>query len=261
MKIGIIGAGNMATAIIKGITGFLPPGDIFVSNKSPEKLENFKKTGINTGSNTDAAIFGDVIILAVKPDVYEGVLNEIRPYTGDKIIVSIAAGISIGYIKGILGNGQKVVRTMPNTPALVGEGMTSISFEEPVTERDADAVKNIFSSFGNTIIIPETLMDAAVSVGGSSPAYFFMMIDAMAKSAESMGMNREDAVKAAAQSMLGAAKMVLETGEPPIALTKKVCSPGGTTIEAVNFLNKSGFENIIQGAMKACADKSRKMKR
>lgn len=262
MKIGIIGAGNMATAIIRGlIEAKMPPRDILISDPMEEKLEGFAGMGINTGTNSEAALFGDILILAVKPNACETVLNEIKGKTDGKTIVSIAAGISIGFIKSILGKNQRVVRTMPNTPALVGEGMTSISFEEPVNNDMINPVQEVFNAFGKTIIITESLMDAAVSVGGSSPAYAFMLIDAMAKKAVDLGMEQGEAVLAAAQSVMGAAKMVLETGEAPSLLKDKVCSPGGTTLEAVRVLEEAGFPEMVAKAMEACAQKSKQLKR
>lgn len=261
MKIGIIGAGNMSSAITKGLlSAKTAPGDIFVSDISMEKLEAAAAVGVRVGTNEEAAAFADLIILAIKPNIYEKVLPALAPYVKGKLVVSIAAGITIGFASSLLP-GARVVRLMPNTPALVGAGMTAISFAPPATAADAEMVDAIFSSLGRCIMVPESLMDAVVSVSGSGPAYAYMLIRAMAQGGVSGGLPKEDALLLAAQTVYGAAKMVLETGEHPSVLCDNVCSPGGTTIAAVEALEACGFTAAVLEAERKCAEKSAALKK
>ena len=250
----------MANAIVQGLlSAGTTPSDILVSDKDGDKLKAFAQKGIQTGDNMSAAEFGDALLLAVKPNIVSAVLDEVKDIVADKLVISIAAGISIAYIKNIIGQNVRVVRTMPNTPALVGTGMTAVSCEAPVTDEDEKCVMDIFSSLGRVSRIDEKLMDAAVSVSGSSPAYVFMLIDAMADAGVKEGLTRDTAVMMAAQTVMGAAKMVLETGKHPAQLKDMVCSPGGTTIEAVSVLEEMGFRASVIKAMESCSDKSRRL--
>lgn len=261
MKIGIIGAGNMSCAITKGLLhAGTAPADIFVSDISEEKLSALRAFGVNTGKNEDAAAFGDAVILAIKPNIYEKALPALSDLLKGKLVISIAAGLTISYVSGLLP-GSRVVRLMPNTPALVGEGMTAISFAAPATKADAETVETIFSAVGKCIHVPESLMDAVVSVSGSGPAYAYTLIEAMAQGGVVQGLTKKDALLLAAQTVLGAAKTVLETGEHPLSLRDNVCSPGGTTIAAVEVLEKCGFTAAVMEAEKKCAEKSAQLKR
>ncbi len=261
MKIGIIGAGNMSCAITKGLigAGYLP-ADIFVSDIAPDKLQDAAKLGVKTGTNEDAARFGEAVILAIKPNIYEKALPSLSDILKDKLVISIAAGNTISFVSSLLP-GAKVVRLMPNTPALVGAGMTAISYAAPATKEDADIVETMFSALGKCIQVPENLMDAVVSVSGSGPAYAYMLIDAMANGGVLMGLTKKDALLLAAQTVYGAAKTVLETGEHPSVLCDNVCSPGGTTIAAVESLEKSGFRAAVMEAERKCAEKSAQLKK
>ena len=262
--IGIIGAGNMAYAIISGIvkSSIVEKERIIVSNPTEVKLLNLRnKLGvITTTNNKEVAEKADILILAVKPNIYKTVIGEVKSTVKeDVILVTIAAGISLDFMENTFEKPMKVVRTMPNTPALVGEGMTAICHNAKVQEKDLNEVITIFNSFGKTEIISEKLMDAIPAVSGSSPAYVYMMLEALADGAVLSGIPRDKAYKLAAQAVLGAAKMVLDTGEHPGSLKDKVCSPGGTTIEAVYTLEKSGFRAAIINAMEACTEKTKKM--
>lgn len=263
-KIGFIGCGNMAQAMIAGIAGagVISPEDIIVSNPSEEKLNYVKnKWGVSTTKdNTKVALHSDILVLAVKPNMYKSVIEEIKDSVSSRtIIVTIAAGISIDKVTLSFKDEVKVIRTMPNTPALVGEAMTALCASNNVTQEELKEVKKIFNSFGKTEIISENLMDVITGVSGSSPAYVYMFIEAMADGAVLQGMPREKAYKIAAQSVLGAAKMVLETGKHPGKLKDEVCSPGGTTIEAVYALEKSNFRAAVIDAVNVCTEKSKKM--
>lgn len=257
MKLTIIGAGNMASALANGIlkSGMLRPADINITDKDDKKLAVMKEKGLNTFNDNKSAVKNaDVILLAVKPNIYPVVIKEISQIDDVKnaVIVTIAPGISIASVKEQFGFDAKVIRTMPNTPAMVGEGMTAMCYENPVTCEDFENVKKLFDTAGECILMSEKLVGASVSVSGSSPAYVYMMIEAMADAAVCDGIPRTDAYKMAAQSVLGAAKMVLETGKHPGELKDMVCSPGGTTIGAVRVLEEEGFRNSIIKAMLEC---------
>ncbi len=266
MKIGFIGTGNMGTAIIKGYIGddLNKGSQIIAFDKDTKKLDVLKDAyNISVCSTSKEVVQeADIVILAVKPNIYETVLKEIRPEVSkDQLIVSIAAGISIAFMQQIIGIDTKVVRTMPNTPALVGEGMTAVSFCDLVTNEDQQKVLDIFKIIGKTEIVDEGLMDVVTGVSGSSPAYVYMFIEALADGAVLNGMAREQAYQFAAQAVLGSAKVVLESGEHPGKLKDQVCSPGGTTIEAVSVLEENGFRNAVIKAVNKCTDKSKQMKK
>ena len=201
-----------------------------------------------------------MIILSVKPQFYEEVINQIKDCVKkEQIIITIAPGKTLAWLAEKFGKEVKIVRTMPNTPALVGEGMTAMCPNEYMEKEEIEYVKQLLESFGRVEVVPERLMDVVVSVSGSSPAYVFMMIEAMADAAVSGGMPRAQAYQFAAQAVYGSAKMVLETGKHPGELKDMVCSPAGTTIEAVRTLEEMGFRSSIIEAMKVCEEVSRNL--
>ena len=262
--IGFIGSGNMGQAMIGGIiqAGLVKPEGIVVFDPDTAKLEELKKEmGISTTAEaTELAAGCDVVVLAVKPDIYPVVLKQIAAsLKKGAIVVTIAPGRSLSEVEGILGGESKVVRTMPNTPALVGEGMTAYCVNGNVTQEELADVKLLLESFGKSEAVPEKLMDAVVGISGSSPAYVFMFIEAMADAGVKAGLPRDKAYRFAAQSVLGAAKMVLETGKHPGALKDMVCSPGGTTIVAVSVLEEEGFRSAVIKGVDACIRKSGEM--
>lgn len=262
--IGFIGCGNMAQAMIGGIvkSNLVSSEKIIASNLSSKSLDKAKEEYkiLVTNDNKEVAQFSDIVILAVKPYKYFEVIHEIKPYLKkDVVIVTIAAGITIDHMSNALGSSAKVIRTMPNTPALVGAGMSALCANENITEEELQEVISIFESFGKVEILEEKLIDIVPAVSGSSPAYVYMFIEALGDGAVLQGMPREKAYKMAAQAVLGAAKMVLETGEHPGKLKDNVCSPGGTTIEAVYTLEKNNFRAAVISAMESCTDKAIKM--
>lgn len=262
MKIGFIGCGNMASAMIGGILKkkLVAPSDILASGLNEARRNaKAKEYGIQvTGDNQTVTKFADVLFLAVKPQQYEAVITEIKnEVREDQIIVTIAPGKTIAWLEHLFGKEVKLVRCMPNTPALVGEGMTAAAPNEYVTEQELTQVLELLESFGKAEVVSEHLMDAVVSVSGSSPAYIYMLIEAMADGAVADGMPRSQSYEFAAQAVLGSAKMVLETGKHPGELKDMVCSPGGTTIEAVRVLEKEGFRSSVLEAMKACTAKAK----
>ena len=262
--IGFIGCGNMAQAMINSLSksGNVPTENIIASNRTlPLKENSIEDLNIKiTDDNIEVASQSDFLILSVKPQIYKVVLNEIKDYIKkDGVVIGIGAGISSEFLKEHLNKGTKYLKAMPNTPAMVGEGMTAISPGNRFSNEELDSIMEIFESFGRVEIVDEKLMDGVTALSGSSPAYVFMLIEAMADAAVLEGIPRQQAYIMAAQAVMGSAKMVLETGIHPGKLKDNVCSPGGTTIEAVSSLEKNGFRASIIEAMKACADKSRKM--
>lgn len=263
-KIGFIGCGNMGKAMIGGIINakLVEPSKIMVSDLDQGKLNEVKSEyGINV--TTDAAeltAYSDIVVVSVKPNIYGIVLNQIKDkITADKMIVTIAAGITLENVEAIIGTDKRIVRTMPNTPALVNEGMSALCPNKNVEKDQMEDVVAIFNSFGEAEIVPEYLIDSVIGVSGSAPAYVFMFIEAMADAAVRKGMPRNQAYKFAAQAVLGSAKMVMETGKHPGELKDMVCSPGGTTIEAVAVLEKYGMRTAVIEAITACIEKSEAM--
>lgn len=264
MKIGFIGLGNMASAIIGGIikNKVVSANDIIGSDISVEGRDRAKEQfGIHvTKDNKRVVEKADIIVLAVKPQFYKEVIREIRnKVKEEQIIVSIAPGKTLAWMTEKFEKEVKMVRTMPNTPAMVGAGMTAMCPNKLMGEEEIAYVRTLLESFGKVEQIPERLMDVVVSTSGSSPAYVYMMIEAMADAAVSGGMPRQQAYQFAAQAVLGSAQMVLATGKHPGELKDMVCSPGGTTIEAVRTLEKRGFRSAVIEAMKVCEEKSKSM--
>lgn len=264
MKIGFIGCGNMASAMIKGILDSkkVTAADMMASANSDKTREKIKtELGIAAAQNNrEVCDFSDVVFLAVKPQYYEEVIKEIREsIRKEQLIVTIAPGKTLAWLAERLGSDVKIIRTMPNTPAMVKEGMLGMCRNDLVSEAELQQVKELCESFGKAEVVPESLIDVVVGVSGSSPAYVFMFIEAMADAAVADGMPRAQAYKFAAQAVLGSAKMVLETGMHPGALKDMVCSPGGTTIEAVRVLEEKGMRSAVMEASKACVRKAKEM--
>ncbi|MCI8769972.1 MAG: pyrroline-5-carboxylate reductase [Lachnospiraceae bacterium] len=263
MRLGFIGAGNMAQAMIGGVleSGILQKDEIIASAATQKTVEKVQKEyGIYATLDNKEIAKADIIFLAVKPIYCEQVIKEIKDVvSGQQIIVSIAAGKSMAWLEGQFGGQKKIIRTMPNTPALVCEGITAVCPNGNISNEELKSVCNLLESFGKAEVIPESMMDAVIAVSGSSPAYVFLFIEAMADAAVAEGMPRAQAYQFAAQSVLGSAKMVLETGKHPGELKDMVCSPAGTTIEAVRVLEQEGFRGSVMSCMRACADKSRNM--
>lgn len=262
--IGFIGCGNMGKAMINGIihSGLCSRKDIIASAHTKETLEYMHNTYgiVTTFDNHEVAKKSDIIFLAVKPYLYDTVLLEIKEdLKDDTILVAIAAGQTISHIQSLFEQPMKIIRAMPNTPAMVLEAMSALSPNDMLSKEDISKVIRIFESFGKCEIVSEQLMDTVVGVSGSSPAYVYLFIEAMADAAVADGMPRAQAYKFAAQAVLGAAKMVLETQTHPGALKNAVCSPGGTTIEAVASLEQSGFRGTIMKAQRSCTQKSKDM--
>lgn len=264
MKLGFIGCGNMAEAMMGGIikneifkADEIIGADLFAPSR--EKLKEHYGIRI-TESNVEVVENAEVVILSVKPQFYEPVIAEIKDVVQkDQLVITIAPGKTLAWLEERFGKPVKMVRTMPNTPAMVGEGMTGACYNQYVTAEELAYACSILSGFSNVEVISEHLMNVVTAVSGSSPAYVFMFIEAMADAAVADGMPRAQAYKFAAQAVLGSAKMVLETGKHPGELKDMVCSPAGTTIEAVRVLEQKGFRSAVIEAMKACTDIAKKL--
>ncbi|MBR0091678.1 MAG: pyrroline-5-carboxylate reductase [Lachnospiraceae bacterium] len=262
-KVGFIGCGNMASAIISGIlrAGYCSADEIIAAEPLAEGREHAKQSfDIHvTDSNQYVAAEAQIIFLCVKPQVLDAVLTEICDTIGDyRLLISIVAGTPLAHIASMLGEEThaKLIRMMPNTPALVGAGMTAVCGGSNVTEGDLQEVLKIAQSFGAAEIVPEHLFDAVTAVSGSSPAYVFMLIEAMADAAVKGGMQRAQAYRFAAQAVAGSAQLLQGTGRHPGELKDMVCSPAGTTIDAVAVLEERGFRSAIIEAMDACRIRS-----
>lgn len=262
MKIGFIGAGNMANAIIGGLVrSDFNKKNIYVYDVFPEKLNAFAEIGISVSkSATSLTEEADIIVLAVKPQQYSEVIEGIAPAaTMDKTFVSIAAGITIDFVRSKLGISAPVVRVMPNTPLLLGKGATAISPSDNVSDDVFTIVKDMFESAGIVEILPENLMNAIISVNGSSPAYIYLFAKAVCDSAEAQGVDRDVAMKLFAAVLEGSAKMLRLSGDDPDTLIAKVSSKGGTTIAALERLYAHGFEAAIDDAMRACTKRAEEL--
>ena len=263
--LGFIGAGNMGTAILRGVIdqGLIAPEQIAVFDVDPAQCEKIaaKYPVAIAHSETELALGCETILLAVKPIYLKAVLEKIRPCVSGKRVISIAAGWTFAALTAILDeeSGARVLRVMPNTPAMVEAGYTALCEETTFDAQSMEWAKRLFGTLGTVNVLPERLFDSVIAVSGSSPAYVYMFIEAMADEAVELGMPRKAAYQAAAQAVLGAAKMVLETGEHPGKLKDDVCSPGGTTIAAVRVLEEKGLRGCVMDAMKACAEKSADM--
>ncbi len=263
MKVGFIGCGNMATAIINGITANnvvnendINAYDIF--DGATGKL----KENININicqSEKDVVKSSDIIFLAVKPNVQVSVLNKIDGEIKDKLIISIAAGKTIEFIESNLKCKAKIVRVMPNINAKVGEAISAYCFNDLVNDEDKKNVEKLLNGIGKVLCLDENYFPLFGVIGGCGPAFAYMFIDAMARAGVKNGMKKSDALKISAQTVLGSAKMILESDEHPWQLIDNVCSPGGTTIEGVTSLQSDGFEAAVHNAVDKALDKDKKL--
>ena len=254
----------MASALAKGIVkaGLARPEDLIGSDVIEAARAAFAKdVGCKiTASNVEVAEFANVLVVAVKPDQVEALLRELAGrITEEHLVVSIAAGVTLAKLSGAVQEGMRVVRVMPNTPALVGASASAFAVGGSASNEDAAIVQRIFSAVGVAYQVKESLLDAVTGLSGSGPAYGYAIIEALSDGGVAAGLPRDVATKLAAQTMLGAAKMVLETGQHPGALKDMVTSPGGTTIEGVHELEKGRLRATLMNAVRAAAEKSKKL--
>ncbi len=264
MKIGFIGAGNMATAMIGGLIAkaFVTQQDIAIydiSEKQSAKVAS--QYGVVALASQDELIkHCEFIVLAVKPVYLQGVLEKAVSVSNGKKFISIAAGWPMQRLVGALNNQKAaMLRCMPNTPLMVGEGFTAICEDTTFSKEDIAWTVQLFEALGSAVLLPERLFDAVVAVAGSAPAYVFVFVEALIDAGIKLGLPRDVATKACEQTFFGAAKMLLATGEHPAKLKDMVCSPGGTTIEAIASLEQNGFRHAVIQAATVCAQKSRAM--
>jgi pyrroline-5-carboxylate reductase len=262
-RIAFLGGGNMAEAIIKGLQREDSGAALMVAEISNERRTYLAKTypGIRVVEHGDqAAAWGDVIILATKPQQSSTVLAAIQPAIGlDKLIVSIMAGVRCTTIEEALADGTRVVRVMPNTPALVGTGATAICAGQNAAREDLDCVENIFARTGIVVRVDEKQMDAVTGLSGSGPAYVFTFIEALSDAGVKNGLARDVSTKLAIQTVLGAARMLAETGEHPAKLREQVTSPGGTTIAGLHVLENGRFRGTVMDAVDAATQRSKEL--
>ena len=264
-KVAIIGAGQMAEALLSGLLAarVVDPGSVFATDVSPERRDLFKQRwGVQVGAdNRAAASWADIVVLAVKPQAIDGVLQDLAPALDRQLVISIAAGISIARLACRLGTRPRIVRAMPNAPALVREGATALALGPGVTDADGRAARTMFEAVGRVVIVEESLMAAVTGLSGSGPAYVFMAIEALADGGVKMGLSRPVAELLAAQTMAGAARMLMETGEHPGRLKDRVASPGGTTIAGLHRLEQGGLRATLIDAVEAATRRAEELGR
>lgn len=264
MKIGFIGLGNMAKAMIGGMLqkGIVKADEIVGSAKTEATMHAVsEKYGIAVRrDNAEVAREAEVLVLAVKPQFMEEVIAQVKDAVKeDALVISVAAGKTLLWLEEAFGKKMKAIRCMPNTPALVLEGCTGVCVNERVSDEERAFALNLMESFGKAYLIPERLIDVVGAVSGSSPAYVFMFIEAMADAGVAGGMARAQAYEFAAQAVYGSAKLVLESGMHPAQLKDMVCSPAGTTIQGVRVLEESGMRGAVMNALLACIERTKKL--
>lgn len=267
MRFGFIGAGNMASAIIRGMTvgtKSCDGKDIFITSKTGTSAEKLAEEigGTNAvGTAAEVVAASDVLVLAVKPHVLAEVLPALREEIAEKkpLVVSIAAGKSLAYLADLLPAGTSIVRVMPNINAKIGAATSGLCANRFVTEEQRAIVKGMFATIGAVIEVEESQFGIFTVLAGSAPAFAYLYMDALARAAVKAGMPKKQALQIAAATVEGSAKMVLESGEHPMALVDQVCSPGGTTIEGVAALQANGFEATLTRAFDAVLEKDKKM--
>jgi pyrroline-5-carboxylate reductase len=264
LTIGFLGAGKMATALTRGLirAKLASPNDIFGSDPIPAARQDFaKETGAKSlASNSDVVKSARVIFLSVKPDQVATVLGDVsKSFSADHLLISIAAGVPISKMEAALPANSRVIRVMPNTPALVGESASAYALGKSATAADGELAQKLFSSVGVAMQVKESLLDAVTGLSGSGPAYVYQFIEALSDGGVAAGLPRDVATKLAAQTVLGSARMVLETGMHPGALKDQVTSPGGTTIEGLHELEKGKLRGTVMSAVRAATEKSKKL--
>ncbi|MBM3831428.1 MAG: pyrroline-5-carboxylate reductase [Verrucomicrobia bacterium] len=264
ITLGFLGAGKMATALARGFIAakLISAKNIVASDVIEAAREAFaNETGVQPmPTNLAVCKAASTLLLAVKPDQIAGVLSEIRPHVTPKhLLISIAAGVPLAKLEAGLAPGARVIRVMPNTPALVGASASAFALGKAATPADAALAQRLFSSVGLALAVKEPLLDAVTGLSGSGPAYAYQIIEALSDGGVAAGLPRDVATKLAAQTLLGAAKMVLETGQHPGALKDMVTSPGGTTIEGLHELERGGVRGALMNAVQAAAAKSKRL--
>ena len=265
-KVGFLGAGNMGEAMIKGLlqAGLVPAAAIAATDARPERLDQIvRQYGIRAAASNPALVSdSDVVILAVKPQVMATVLREIAPAVdAKKLLVSIAAGVATRTLRGFLGKPARLIRVMPNTPALVLAGMTAIARADGLAAGDMETAQELFGAVGRVVVLEEDALDAVTGLSGSGPAYVAIVIESLADGGVKMGLDRATALTLAAQTVLGSAKLLIETGVHPGQLKDMVASPGGTTIAGISALEEGGVRRTFIAAVERATQRSRELGR
>ncbi len=263
-KIAFLGSGNMAEALVKGLlaSGTAQEDEITCAEPRADRREDLRKRyGVEVSAdNVATAERADIVVLSVKPQIMDLLLEEIAPAIDHrKLVVSIAAGVPIASIAGKLGAGVRIVRTMPNTPALVGAGATALARGAHATDQDLAQALSLFEAVGTAVVVDEPLLDAVTGLSGSGPAFVFLAIEALADGGVKVGLTRQVAMTLAAQTVMGAAKLVLESGEHPGRLKDQVTSPGGTAIAGVHALEQGGFRSALIAAVEVATRRSKEL--
>lgn len=264
-RIGLLGGGNMGEALVRGLlrTGLVPPEALFVTDVRTDRLDELRQRfGVPTLlDNVELVRRADVVVLAVKPQSLPEVLREIAPVVPGRLLISIAAGVPTAAIRGRLGSGVRLIRVMPNTPALVLEGATAIARAEGLESGDLETAQEIFAAVGRVVVLDESLIDAVTGLSGSGPAYVALVIEALADGGVKMGLDRQTALTLATQTVLGSARLLLETGTHPAQLKDMVTSPGGTTIAGIHALESGGLRGTLMQAVERATERSRALGR
>ncbi len=263
-RLGFLGAGQMARALARGFiqAGRARPDQVLAADVAPAARASFEaETGGRTwANNREVAEQAEVLVLAVKPAQVPAVLTEVAPvFTPGHLLVSIAAGVALARLAAALPAGARVVRVMPNTPVVVGAGASAFALGQTATRADAEQVEQLFSAVGWAVEVPEAWMDAITGLSGSGPAYAYQVIEALSDGGVAAGLPRELATRLAAQTLLGAAQLVRDSGQHPAVLKDLVTSPGGTTIEGLHELEKAGVRAAFINAVRAAAEKARRL--
>lgn len=261
--LGFLGYGNMGAAIAEGLIShkIVEKGSVLAFDPSPERVDAAARAGLKVaGSPASLASGSDALILAVKPQVMGDALDEIKPHLRpETLVISIAAGISIAYIQKRLAADTAVIRVMPNTPYLVQAGAAGIAASAQCSDAQIFLAREVFASTGIAELVDESAMDAITALSGSGPAYFFLLVECLVEAAVAQGLDREMAERLAGQTLLGAGKLLAETGEPAAVLRQRVTSPGGTTEAALNAFREQKLEAVVASAVKAAVDRSQEL--
>lgn len=257
--LGVIGVGNMGAALIRGwlSTGLVKPGDMCIADPETEKVESLcREYGLQAADNRQVALQADIVLLAVKPQILPEVLAELQRYLDDsRLVISIAAGVPLHLMAEMLP-AARLVRVMPNTPTLIQAGMAAVARGPRADDRDLEVVCRLFEAVGRAVVVEEKLLDAVTGLSGSGPAYVFLFLEALADGGVKMGLPRQTALLLAAQTILGAAALYLETREHPGSLKDMVTSPAGTTIAGLHALEAGGFRGLVMNAVESAAKRS-----
>ncbi len=262
-RLGFLGVGNMGEALVKGLilSRAARPEEVMVSARRPERVGELEGLyGVRGGSNLEVARHAEVLLFAVKPQILDKVLQEVAPVLRpDQLLISVAAGVPIAAMERRLAGPMRIIRTMPNTPATVGAGATAIAAGEHATQDDLAVSRAIFGSVGITVQLEESQLDAATGLSGSGPAYIFLIIEALADAGVKVGLSRRAAMQLAAQTVLGSAKLLMESGQHPGVLKDAVTSPGGTAIAGLHTLEAGGLRNVLMNAVEAATLRARQL--